>query len=275
MARKSLKSGTLTAPLPPVMVTVGTGELANIITIAWTGILSTHPARTYISVRPERHSYKLLRELSEFVINLPTADMARTVDYVGIYTGAKVNKFEKTGLTAVPSENVAPPTIAECPVALECRVVEVIPMGTHDVFIADILSVSADEKIFSPEGKLCFDKANLLAYAHGEYYALGEKLGSFGFSAKKGDGKAQKKPRGGAIAEGRVAKKEIDRAGGKAHGTSVGRAAKSGKIVGNGEPLGKTGASDAVKEDEVTQTEKRPFYADIAGKRRRGGGKRK
>ncbi len=193
MARKSFKAGALTAPLPPVMVTVGSGEKTNVITIAWTGILSTIPPRTYISVRPSRHSYKLLRESGEFVINLPTADMARTVDYVGIYTGAKVNKLAVAGLKTVPSKEVLPPTLAECPFALECRVVEVIPMGTHDVFIADIVSVSADESVIDEAGKLRFDRANLLAYAHGEYFALGERIGSFGFSATKKKGGAAKK----------------------------------------------------------------------------------
>lgn len=187
MARKSFKAGALTAPLPPVMVTVGTGENVNVLTIAWTGILSTIPPRTYISVRPARHSYKLLRESGEFVINLPSADLARTVDYVGIYTGAKVNKIKECGLDTVPSEKVAVPTLAGCPFALECRVVEVIPMGTHDVFIADIVSVSADDSILDENGRICFDKANLLAYAHGEYFALGEKLGKFGFSTNKPD----------------------------------------------------------------------------------------
>ena len=185
MARKSLKAGALTAPLPPVIVTVGNMEKANMITIAWTGILATHPPRTYISVRPSRHSYELLKEYGEFVINLPSADMARRVDYVGIYTGAKVDKFAVTGFTPVPSEQVAAPTVEECPVAIECRVCEVIPMGTHDVFVADILGISVDERIMDEDGKLCFERANLLAYAHGEYVALGEKIGSFGFSTKK------------------------------------------------------------------------------------------
>ena len=192
MARKSFKAGALTAPLPPVMVTVGSGENVNVLTIAWTGILSTIPPRTYISVRPARHSYKLLRESGEFVINLPSADLVRTVDYVGIYTGAKVDKLTECGLKTVPSEKVAVPTLAGCPFALECRVCEVIPMGTHDVFIADIVSVSADDSILDENGRICFDKANLLAYAHGEYFALGEKVGKFGFSTKKPE-KAPKK----------------------------------------------------------------------------------
>ncbi len=185
MARKHLKAGVLTAPVPPVMVTVGTGERVNVLTVAWTGILSTIPPRTYISVRPSRHSHALLLEGREFVINLARADMARTVDYVGIYTGAKVDKFKECGLTPVPSKEVLPPAIAECPLALECRVVEVIPMGTHDVFIADIVNISVDEEMMDKDGKLRFDKMNLLAYAHGEYYALGECLGRFGFSTKR------------------------------------------------------------------------------------------
>lgn len=193
MARKHLKAGALTAPVPPVMVTVGSGDNVNVLTIAWTGILSTIPPRTYISVRPSRHSYALLREGREFVINLASADMARVVDYVGIYTGAKVDKFKECGLTTTPSREVATPTIAECPFALECRVVEIIPMGTHDVFVADIVSVSCDEDMVDKDGKLRFDKMNLLAYAHGEYFRLGECVGRFGFSTKKARESAPKK----------------------------------------------------------------------------------
>ncbi len=185
MARRSFKAGALTAPVPPVLVTVGDMKEANIITIGWTGILSTHPPRTYISVRPERFSHSILKSRREFVINLARASMAREVDFVGIYTGAKVDKFERCGFTKTASTEVAAPTISECPVALECRVVEIIPMGTHDVFIADIVGVSCDESILDEKGRICFDRAGLLAYAHGEYFALGEKLGSFGFSAKR------------------------------------------------------------------------------------------
>ena len=192
MARKSFKAGALTAPLPPVMVTVGDMECSNIITIGWTGILSTIPPRTYISVRPQRHSYKMLKDKGEFVINLTTASQAKTVDYVGIYTGAKVDKFKECGLTKIASKEVSAPTIAECPFSLECRVIEVIPMGTHDVFIADIVSVSADDSIIDEAGKIRFDNADLMAYAHGEYFAIGKKIGKFGFSAAK-DTKAKMK----------------------------------------------------------------------------------
>lgn len=183
--RKSLSPGTLLAPIPPAVVTVGDYENANMLTIAWTGILATQPPKTYISVRPTRHSYKMLKEGGEFVINLPSASMAREVDFVGIYTGAKMDKFEKCHLTKQRSVKVAPPTIAECPIALECRVTEVLPMGSHDVFMADIVSVSCHEGIIDGEGKMRFERADLLAYAHGEYYTLGEKVGRFGFSTDK------------------------------------------------------------------------------------------
>ena len=184
MKRQSFAPGALTAPLPPVLVTVGDMEEANIITIAWTGILATIPPRTYISVRPSRHSYGMLKEKGEFVINLPSASLAREVDYAGIYTGAKVDKFIKCGFSKVESNEVSAPTIGECPIALECKITEVLPMGSHDVFMADIVSVSCREDVME-EGRICYDKADLLAYAHGEYFALGEKLGKFGFSTDK------------------------------------------------------------------------------------------
>ena len=160
-------------------------ENANIITVAWTGILSSDPARTYISVRPSRCSHGLLSKTKEFVINLTTEALAYATDYAGIYTGAKVDKFEKLGLTKVKSAEVSAPTIAESPLALECRVFEVLHFGTHDVFMADIVNVSCDDSILDANGKICFDKAGLMAYAHGEYYSLGEKIGKFGFSAAK------------------------------------------------------------------------------------------
>ena len=186
MSRIDLKPGALTAPLPPVLVTVKSEGVSNIITIGWTGILATNPPKTYISVRPSRHSYAMLAESREFVINLAPATLAPAVDYCGIYTGAKVDKFEKCSLTPVDSNEVSAPTLAECPIALECRVTEILPMGTHDVFMADIVSVSCDESIIDKSGKIRYDKADLLAYVHGEYFRLGDKLGRFGFSTDKG-----------------------------------------------------------------------------------------
>ncbi len=185
MGRKNLSPGALTAPLPAVMVTVGDMENSNIITVAWTGILATHPPKAYVSVRPSRHSYGMIKASGEFVINLTNEKLLFATDFSGIYTGAKLDKFERLSLTKVKSEKVAPPTIAEAPLSLECRVCEVLSMGTHDVFIADILSVSCDDSLIDEAGKIHLDKAELLAYAHGEYYALGKMLGKFGFSAAK------------------------------------------------------------------------------------------
>lgn len=185
--RKFLSPGTLLAPVPPAMVTVGDYDNANIITIAWTGILASQPPKTYISVRPSRYSYGILKEHPEFVINLPSVSLAKEVDYVGIYTGKKVDKWEKCGLTKQKSDKVSTPTIAECPVALECRVTEVLSMGSHDVFMADIVGVSCHESIFDDEGKMHFERADLLAYSHGEYYSLGEIVGRFGFSTDKAE----------------------------------------------------------------------------------------
>ncbi len=185
MGRRYFKGGTLEAPLPAVMATVGDMENSNIITIGWTGILSSDPPRTYISVRPSRHSHAMLSESGEFVINLTTRSLARATDYAGIYTGAKVDKFRQLGLTKVTSEHVKCPTIGEAPISLECRVFEVIHSGTHDIFMADILGVSCDDSLLDENGRICFDKAELIAYSHGEYFALGEKLGRFGFSTDK------------------------------------------------------------------------------------------
>ena len=185
MARIDLKAGALVGPVPAVMITVSDGEKDNVLTVAWCGILSTDPARVYISVRPSRHSYEMLKKSGEFVINLTTENLARATDYVGIFTGAKVDKFEKCNLTRVPSKVVKAPTLAESPLALECKVFEVIPSGTHDIFLADIVSVSCDESVLDKNGKIRLDKAGLMAYAHGEYFALGRKLGNFGFSAAK------------------------------------------------------------------------------------------
>ncbi len=206
MSKVVWKGGALIAPLPPVMVTCAERITAedgtqttrdNIITIAWTGITCTNPPKTYISVRPGRFSHHILCETKEFVINLATASMAKSVDYCGIYTGAKVDKFEKCGFTKEKSEVVGCPSIAECPMAIECRVTDIIAQGSHDMFLADIVAVRVDEKLLDEKGKLELAGAGLLAFAHGEYFKLGEKVGDFGFSArrehKKGTGKGFEK----------------------------------------------------------------------------------
>jgi flavin reductase (DIM6/NTAB) family NADH-FMN oxidoreductase RutF len=183
MSKVKFKGGTLLAPVPPVLVSCGDMESSNILTVAWTGIVNTIPPKTYISIRKKRHSYAMIRESGEFVLNLTPASLARTADYCGTYTGAKVDKFAACNLTKLASEEVRAPMIAECPLSLCCRVTDVIEMGTHDMFLADIVEVYANEELLDERGKLHIERADLCAYAHGDYYALGKRLGHFGFSA--------------------------------------------------------------------------------------------
>ena len=183
------KGSALLAPVPSVMVTCGTEERANIITIGWTGVVSTRPARVYISIRPERHSHSIIKESGEFVINLVPASLVEVCDYVGTVTGRCVDKVKKTGLTLIPSKEVSAPTIENCPMALECKVIDVQSYGSHDMFIADVVQVSVDESLIDKSGHLCLDRARLLSFAHGEYFELGRKLGKIGISVadkKKG-----------------------------------------------------------------------------------------
>ncbi len=188
--RVAWRGSTLLSPVPAALVTVGDSERANILTVAWCGIVCSQPPVTYISVRPERYSYALLRETGEFVIHLTNRALCRATDYCGIYTGAKVDKFVKCGLTRIPSVSVSAPTIAEAPLALECRVRQVTPLGSHDMFLSDILSVTVREELLDEGGRLCLERADLVAYSHGAYFSLGEKLGNFGFSAaRRGAGK--------------------------------------------------------------------------------------
>ena len=185
MAKVNWKGGALLAPVPPVMVSCGDMENSNILTIGWTGIINTIPPKTYISVRKSRHSYHLIKESGEFVINLTPTNLVKQADYCGIYTGKKVDKFKKCNFTKGEAHNVSCPLINESPLSIECKVFQVIELGTHDMFMADIVGVTVDESIVDRNGKLRLDKANLTAYAHGEYFELGKKIGSFGFSAAK------------------------------------------------------------------------------------------
>lgn len=185
MSKIKWRGGALIAPLPPVMVSSGDMEKSNIMTVAWTGIINTIPAKTYISVREKRHSYNIIKESGEFVINLTPASLIKAADYCGIYTGAKVDKFAKCNLTREEATEVKCPLIAESPLSLECRVTEVIPLGSHDMFLADIVAVDVDEELLDKDGKLHLDRAGLAAFAHGEYFELGKKIGTFGFSATK------------------------------------------------------------------------------------------
>ena len=183
MAKRTLKGGALVCPLPPTMVSCGDMENSNIITIGWTGILNTIPPKTYISVRPTRHSYEMIKEKGEFVINLTPSNLVKEADYCGIYTGKKVNKFEKCKLTKVKGTQVDAPMIDECPVSIECKVTDIIPLGSHHMFLADILAVNVEKRLLEGD-KLCINRAHLCAFAHGEYYKLGERIGKFGFSVK-------------------------------------------------------------------------------------------
>lgn len=180
------KGGTLLAPVPAVMVSCGSLEKPNVLTVAWTGILCTNPPKTYISIRPERFSYPLIKESGKSVINLTTEQLVRAADFCGVRSGRDVDKFAECRLTTVPAlELDDTPMIAESPISIECRVTDIVPLGTHDMFIADIVSVAVDPGLVNEAGALRLDKAGLAAYAHGEYFALGKKLGSFGFSVKK------------------------------------------------------------------------------------------
>lgn len=185
MSKIKLRGGALLAPLPPVLVSCGNGENDNILTVAWTGILNTVPPKTYIAVRPKRHSHDIIKTCGEFVLNLAPTALVKTVDYCGIYTGAKVNKWEKCKLTKAAADEVTAPMIAECPISLCCKVTAVQELGSHDLFFADIVAVYADEALMDAQGKLHVERADLCAYAHGEYFSLGKKIGTFGFSAAK------------------------------------------------------------------------------------------
>lgn len=185
MAKQIWRGGALLAPLPAVLITSGDMENSNIATVAWTGIVNTIPPKTYISLRKSRYSYELIEKSREFVINLTTAEMVRKVDYCGVYTGRKVDKFQKCGFTKEAASAVAAPLIGESPLSLECRVTDMTDLGTHVMLLADILATDVDETLVDADGKLNLSRAHLAAYAHGEYFALGKKIGTFGFSAKK------------------------------------------------------------------------------------------
>ena len=184
MSKVSWQGGALLAPVPAVMVSLGDMEKSNIITVAWCGITNTIPPKTYISVRPSRYSYELLKKTGEFVINLTPSSLAKVADWCGVYTGRKVDKFEKCKLTKQRATKINAPMIEECPISIECRVSDIIPLGSHDMFLADILAVNVDERLLEGD-KLCINRAHLCAFAHGEYYKLGERIGKFGFSVKK------------------------------------------------------------------------------------------
>lgn len=185
MDKVTWKPGTFLYPLPVVMVSCGTMQESNIITVAWTGILNTNPATVYISVRPTRYSYQLIEKNREFVINLTTEKLARATDWCGVKTGAKVDKFKEMRLHKEEANFVKCPMIKESPVSVECKVRQIQKLGSHHMFIADVLAINADKKYIDEKGTFDISKCDLIAYSNGHYYKLGKKLGKFGFSVQK------------------------------------------------------------------------------------------
>lgn len=185
MSKVTWKPGTFLYPLPAVMVSCGTMEKSNIITVAWTGILNTNPAVVYISVRPTRYSYNLIKESGEFVINLTTKELAKATDWCGVKSGAQFDKFKEMNLHKEKANFVGCPMIKESPVSVECKVREIKEFGSHHTFIADVLAINADEKYIDENGAFDISKCDLMAYSNGHYYSLGKKIGRFGFSVQK------------------------------------------------------------------------------------------
>lgn len=186
MSKELWKPGNMLYPLPVVMISVADKEgKSNIITVAWAGTVCTNPPMVSISVRPERYSYDILKETGEFVINLTTKDLAYATDYCGVKSGRDVDKFKEMNLTPIPGEKVKAPLIKESPVNLECRVTQVLPLGSHDMFLAEVVAVYADKKYMDEKGKFHLEYAEPIVYSHGSYLATGETIGTFGYSVKK------------------------------------------------------------------------------------------
>lgn len=185
MSKVQWKGGTFIYPIPAVMVSCGTMEESNIITVAWTGILNTNPAMCYISVRPERYSHNIIKENGEFTINLTTRQLAYATDWCGVKSGRDVDKFKEMKLTKEKANIISVPLIKESPVSVECKVKEIVPLGSHDMFVAEIVAIDADEKYIDEKGAFDISKCDLIAYANGGYYPLESKIGKFGYSVQK------------------------------------------------------------------------------------------
>lgn len=185
MAKTKWRGGTLLAPVPPALVTCKDGDRENVLTVAWTGIVNSDPPKTYISVRPSRYSYEIIKNSGVFAINLTTKALVRAADWCGVRTGAKLDKFERCRLLREKANEIDCPILADSPLVLECRVTDIIPLGSHDMFLSDIVAVDVDEALVDESGKLHLDRAGLVAYSHGEYFELGKRLGKFGYSVAK------------------------------------------------------------------------------------------
>lgn len=186
-AKRKLKPGNMLNPLPVVMVSCGsTLDEYNILTVAWCGTICSDPPMCYVSIRPERHSYPIIKKNMEFVINLVSNDLAERTDWCGVRSGKKFNKFLETDLTPIHGDTVKAPLIYEAPVNIECVVKQIMPLGTHDMFIAEVVAVHADERLFDKKtGEMHLERANLVTYSNGHYYDLGKIIGKFGFSVQK------------------------------------------------------------------------------------------
>lgn len=195
MGKQYWRPGNMLYPVPAVMISCGReGETPNIITVAWAGTTCSSPAMLSISVRKERYSYNIIKETGEFVVNLVTKDLVYATDYCGVKSGRDVDKFKEMNLTPLPAQNIKAPGISESPVNIECKVVSVTELGSHDMFLAEVVGVTVDDKYMDETGK--FDiNSKLVAYSHGEYFELGKKLGKFGYSVAKKKSKNSKKPR--------------------------------------------------------------------------------
>ena len=234
MGKQIWKPGNMLYPLPAVMVSVGDREgNANILTIAWTGTVCTNPPMVYISVRPERYSYHMIEESGEFVINLTTERLARATDYCGVRSGRDVDKWKECGLTKKKASTLKyAPAVKEAPVNIECRVVRIEKLGSHHMFLAEVTAVQAEEAYLDEKGKLDLNSTGLIAYSHGEYLGLGEKIGTFGYSVRKKSAEPQQSSRQPGKSGGKS---------GKSSGRSVqkgsknsGQSKKSGRKSGQG-----------------------------------------
>ena len=185
MSKITWKAGTLLAPVPPALISCGTVDKPNVMTAAWTGIINSEPSMTYVSIRPSRFSHALIKQSGEFVINLTTLSLVKAADYCGVKSGRDTDKFAAMHLTPIACSKISAPQGVESPLSLECKVKNIMSLGSHDMFVAEIVAVNVDEKFIDEKGHLDLEKAGLVAYSHGHYYTLGRNLGGFGFSVNK------------------------------------------------------------------------------------------
>ncbi|MCR5625123.1 MAG: flavin reductase family protein [Lachnospiraceae bacterium] len=219
MSKESWKAGNMLYPVPAVMVSCQReGERPNIITIAWTGTICTNPPMLSISIRPERYSYDIIKETGEFVVNIVNKDTVFACDYCGVRSGRDVDKFKETGLSEYVSDFIGTPAIAECPVNIYCKVNRIVELGSHNMFIADVVGVTVEDEYMDDSGRFALENAAPISYSHGEYFEMGEKLGKFGYSVQK---KGKKAKDAGGVKAGKAK---------NAGGVKVGKARDAGGV---------------------------------------------